>query len=536
LGVALASITSASASEFLTLKAHGSLQQVTRDLIESTLQAGLSTDSQRLWDFEEELRPMYAALPKNGLGTLEPAAVRYALHRYFVQKHGWYIKGLEPSGQAWNTTSATGIMASRVPAYIQGLFEQRLHGQGMQLRDLAVFASTLVDFVHNQAIADMMDLYKVFNVTTTNAISEKEAAYLIKAYILQIVDLNSKIESMQTFLQIEQHMKEDFPGWDEFQLWVQDVRQTMSRERSRRSLQAEALTLNTVVEEVLEVNDRLGVFQDLECKTLKGALVDLEYKNSGRVLLSDFYNAGMTGPFLFNEHTDFLRRLGAIDESDKSHPSVIIANYLASQANCLASTSFHTVCCVDECEGLMAHLERAVAAPSAPPSRIAALVADLHSDTVSAPRNLSSSLVARLGEIAEHHHGMVPLHGRLFAQWMHHAYPLECPYPHATGTTNPLTPDEWMDAYGADEVALPEAERAQVLKLNRPTRVEDDELPWLAVEELVVTHIAPKRSRKPFAVARHLAAFAAIVAVAFPIVGLAMRFVSKQVPEKKVWI
>jgi len=390
--------------------------------------------------------------------------------------------------------------------------------------------------VHNQAIADVMDLYKSFNVTTTTAISEKEVAYLIKAYILQLVDLNVKIDSTQKFYQVEQHMKDDFPGWDEFQLWVQDVRQTMSRERSRRSLQAEELTLSAVVEEVLEVNDRLGVFQDLECKTLKGALIDLEYKNTGRVLLSDFYNAGTTGPFLFNEHTDFLRRLGALDESDKSHPSVIIANYLASQANCLASTSFHTVCCVDECEGLMAQLERAIAAPSAPPSRLAALVADLHSDTVSAPRNLSSSLVARLGEIAEHHRGVVPLHGRLFAQWMHHAYPLECPYPHATGTTTPLTPDEWMDAYGADEVALPAQEMARFAKFDRPTTATGDELPWLAVEELVVTHVAPKRSRKPLAVARHLAAFAAIVAVAFPIVGLATRFVTKQVPEEKVWM
>ena len=33
-------------------------------------------------------------------------------------------------------------------------------------------------------------------------------------------------------------------------------------------------------------------------------------------------------------------------------------------------------------------------------------------------------------QVASHHGGKVPLHGRLFAQWLHHAFPRECPYPH----------------------------------------------------------------------------------------------------------
>ena len=41
--------------------------------------------------------------------------------------------------------------------------------------------------------------------------------------------------------------------------------------------------------------------------------------------------------------------------------------------------------------------------------------------------------MARLDEIASLHAGPVPLHSRLFRQWMHHAYPRECPYPHEAG-------------------------------------------------------------------------------------------------------
>merc|ERR1719278_1442164 len=137
----------------------------------------------------------------------------------------------------------------------------------------------------------------------------------------------------------------------------------------------------------------------------------------------------------------------------------------------------------------MSQLERDVAAPSASAARIAELVGGLHSDTIDAPRNLSASLMSRLGEIADHHDGLVPLHGRLFAQWMHHAYPLECPYPHAAGTAQPLTPDEWMDETGAMALEAPIPQRLAHIKPDKTSSWEkSDELPWEVVEELVVHH------------------------------------------------
>merc|ERR1719343_1990310 len=140
----------------------------------------------------------------------------------------------------------------------------------------------------------------------------------------------------------------------------------------------------------------------------------------------------------------------------------------------------------------MSHLEHALAAPVASAGRIAELVSHLRSDTVDAPRSLSASVLSRLNEIAEHHDGVVPLHGRLFAQWMHHAYPLECPYPHAAGTTQPLTPDEWMDESGRDAIQASRAEREGHIKPDLPSSWEkSDELPWEAVEELVVRRSTP---------------------------------------------
>lgn len=79
--------------------------------------------------------------------------------------------------------------------------------------------------------------------------------------------------------------------------------------------------------------------------------------------------------------------LGALDESDPLQPSVVIPNYVNSLSNCIASSSFYSVCCRDECEGLLAHLEQRIAAPEATPGYIAEIVAHLPSDTVEAPRN-----------------------------------------------------------------------------------------------------------------------------------------------------
>ena len=107
-------------------------------------------------------------------------------------------------------------------------------------------------------------------------------------------------------------------------------------------------------------------------------------------------------------------------------PRVIITNYLTSPTNCIASSSFYSVCCMDECEGLLGHLEREIAAPEATSARIATVVSHLSSSSVVAPRKLPQALLDRLEEIASHHGGSVPLHGRLFSQWLHHAFPREC--------------------------------------------------------------------------------------------------------------
>merc|ERR1719428_1754856 len=132
----------------------------------------------------------------------------------------------------------------------------------------------------------------------------------------------------------------------------------------------------------------------------------------------------------------------------------------------------------------MGHLEGKIEASEADPEQVAALVSALPSDTVAAPRSLPDSLVERLSEIARHHEGSVPLHGRLFAQWMHHAYPRECPYPHLSGTTTPVTADRYQSDTGNSGLVSDAAIMELIEQSKNSKREVDIELPWSEHEEL----------------------------------------------------
>merc|ERR1719161_15734 len=166
---------------------------------------------------------------------------------------------------------------------------------------------------------------------------------------------------------------------------------------------------------------------------------------TGRVLLKKFYGKVLEGSYPFTESIEYLRRIGALDESSRSSgPSVIIPNYITSTNNCIMSGTYFSICCLNECAGLKGEIESFIGAPTAEPDLILAFVKNMSSSTVEAPRNLSSSLTSALMYIAEVNGGEVSLHGRLFAQWLHYAFPHECPYPHplASGVSE-MTPTQF---------------------------------------------------------------------------------------------
>merc|ERR1719322_2046750 len=486
----------------------------------------------RLGQIEDALRPTFAALPKGVQGTVGAPGARYALHRLFVNRHGWQVKGLEPGGEAWTGVSPAVALGERVPSSVRDLFEERVGRRGLDLHELAVLASTLENLIHGEAVGRLRTAYELEQQSPQGGpLTQDEVAEVTDTYMaIYIMGANVSAMPRELLQRRRGSVKKWYPSWPETQRFLREVQREVAPVSG-------ALTFDDVTAVVEEVGERFGRFQDAECRTLKSDLVGIEEApGSGRVRLADFYGSALRdGKWQFSEKADYLREPGALDDSDPSALRVIIPNYLNSASNCLASSAYYGVCCIDECEALLGHLERRIGAPTGRAAEIAELVAALPSASQPANRTLPAGLVGRLEQVAEHHGGRVPLHGRLFAQWLHHAYPRECPYPHVSGTTRPERAEVWQEA--GREVAASEEEMRQHVEAGHGARRSDcvegslcSDM-WTMEEELVDRHAhqaeASREQARADATAaagraawRSLAALAALASLAATMAGV----------------
>ena len=81
----------------------------------------------------------------------------------------------------------------------------------------------------------------------------------------------------------------------------------------------------------------------------------------------------------------------------------------------------------------------------------------------------------------------------MFAQWMHHAFPRQCPFRHVRGSADPQAASDWIEQAGNARASengmqkITDAWAGQVL--------EDEELThWTHEEELLVPRTAAPRS------------------------------------------
>jgi len=347
-----------------------------------------------------------------------------------------------------------------VPEYLLNAIEHMMGTKGITSQELAVIAATFEDLAHKEAIARLKDVYEYKKLPIETLIGTDVAEGVVAAYMtVYTADLGQymaktvkSVLSMATMgLGLEEHT----------QRWLREVQSDVTGSHMLISGKSKELNFKTTARIVEEVGERYGDFNDFECRTLKEVLVDHESQTEpGMMPLSDFYRTGMNQTYWnFNEKPDYLRVLGAIDDSG-SEPHLIIPNYISSVANCVPVSGFYSVCCRSECEGMMGNLESHLKSPTATPSQIVR-AAGSFSD---APLKLSRTLVNLLEGIAATNKGLVPLHSKEFAHWMHHAFPRECPVPHDS-VKHPMTPDEWLHEFGVDSIKASEEEMSRHVEL-----------------------------------------------------------------------
>merc|ERR1719476_881614 len=488
---------SVSASSFLS-RAQGEdtatidteLQSTIMQKIEEMLGREDAVAEGRLVRIEDYLRATFKAMPKNEDGKLEHAAVRYTLHGYFVQRHGWYVRGLSDVGEGFNSTSSNGALQDRVEEFVQGVFEQKLGAHGLNLREMALLAATFENLVHQETAERLGSTLKILNMSDVDEFTVAQTNEVLEAYMMSyIVRVDYARVKKAAIHIIRERIYKLYPTWDETRGFLREVRAQSGQHRSYFT--------QSDIEDVLEqMHDQYGRWQDKECQDLKSKLLALEdmsigFNGSGRVRMADFYGSVKDGNWQFRETREFLDQLGALDVHDPNVPRVIIPNYINSPTNCLAGSKYYSVCCINECEDLLDSIEHRFKSPGAHPSEISEFVASLASSSVPAGRTLHPILLARLEEIAKHHGGVVPLHGRLFSQWMHHAYPRECPYPHMSGTTKPQRVGDYKmetNLSATHEEDGLEQEVKALTKMSQASEAEgsDECTMWSHQEELYV--------------------------------------------------
>jgi len=460
----------------------------------------------RLKEIHQMLAPMYTSLPKTPEGKLSHEAVRYALHRYFTHHYAWHIRGIEPNSNTWTEKGRNPGIKSQieawVPSYVQSTLEAKLGLNGGASIDFLVnLAAVLEDIIQKEAVTRIDAMYRLHGFSRDELLTFAQATKVAQTHFIGFLlpeddFLNATVE---TFQAKEEKLISTYAGWTLAYMWLHDMVDKYLKPKAQ-----EGIAFQSIVDLVFKMAEEYFEFNDRECVDLKSTLSKMQGRKPGRVRLSTFYSKGMYTHWDFSEKREYLRTIGSLDESDPEHPYVIIPNYVMAQPNCLEPSNLLLICCTNECEDLMIGLEKKIGNATAKPERIADLVSHMPSATVSSPQVLSEEVLDRLRQIAAYHKGEVPLHGRLFAQWMHHVYPLECPYPHEAGIVRPQTPKEWAKEALQDDVKASVEERMEHVakdscSVNSEGSLdcadETSDIPWSDQEELLTSPVVVTRAR-----------------------------------------
>jgi len=419
--------------------------------------------------------------------------MRYLVQRYFSKNHGWIIKGFE-AHNIQEQVQDSGILESKVPGYVEATLEEVFQKGGYALPDLLTVVIVIERLIFDEVTRSVENAYLLNHLRTESHLNHNSLLTVLESHmIVEMLERHEFDEDMHK--EDRADILELYPNWNTLQEFLRDVvametspvlRSGITNPFSRVGV--DVFSFDDAVRLAQRISNEYGQWGNQECMELRSFLSDMKSSSTGRVRLADFYRTA-DDRWAFQETPEYLRELGALDESSKSlGPRVIVSNYAYGMSNCLSSTPYYSVCCLNECEGLLQQIENRIAKPSASFTELlsALELVQMTSFAVNTSE-LSSELLGKLDQVAAGGNGNVPLHGRLFAQWLHYAFPNECPFPHVTGSVRPHTQGERMNK--GEDIFVDVQDLAKYLPRQEESNQElleggEDEL-WSWDEELM---------------------------------------------------
>jgi len=382
---------------------------------------------------QSQLQPPFVSLPKNSFGRLAPRAVRHIVHTYFSKVHGWIIDGLGPHGihESAADVHQVSILQNKAPKLVEALVRSE---RGLSFGDVVTLTHALEQLVLNEALELLLKCYSLVDapmgITTREGLLHDVLATYLLIFGMGQLNISSVPKQRQTrarMIKVGGSMAGLVDIENDALLNYRYTHRHVMNPFAPPQYSFEAVS-HILEDMMLAYAD----WQKADCIHMKNVLIQLAHDGSGHIPLHTFFDVPDKG-YHFTESVEYLRQIGALDESTPRYPRVRIVNYLLGPSNCIASSRYYSACCANECQALLQELESAVQAPTAPPALLLSLVANLSSSTVDVPRKLPVALAEKLSVVSSQSGGKVPLHGRLFAQWLHHAFPQQCPYPEVLG-------------------------------------------------------------------------------------------------------
>jgi len=446
------------------------VRQELQGVLSEVLGHGHGVDATRLAKIRGSLAPIFQSLPKNGLGRVSSPVMRYAVQRYFSQQHGWVVKGFEPYAIAANISSesdSSHILQSKLPDYIRTALEEKFAHSGFSLEDLAVMVAAVERLTFDEVVRGVELAFKLNNHEVGDGLNLDAFSDVLGSYLITEMLEGTSNEPKQHF-EDKKGIRELYPHWDATFTFMMDLVQNeeFGKMHGRNPFTERGVYFfNDATTIGRHISDEFGSWSNHECHDIKDGLVSMDVHGTGRVKLSHFYNTSEEEGWQYREASAYLRQLGALDESATLQgPQVIIPNYVSGMSNCVTSAAYFSICCLNECDMVFQHLEAIIAAPTASSAEIIRALESMPDMASLEAGKISESLRSRLEEVAALHDGKVPLHGRLFAQWLHFVFPRECPFPHEAGTVNPQTLKAYEEIHGEDATTAPDEEVEQFLK------------------------------------------------------------------------
>jgi len=500
--------------------------------VASVLGNGHGIETAYLQSIRQKLTPMWTALPKNGQGNVDRATFRYALQRYFLKTLSLSIVGLDPL-QVNGSTQEAALLTNYAPIMVRNMIEGKAATHGFSIEDAVAMAATLEKFVTHSNHGILEAIYASRGKQLSGTVNRAELSRMLELFIIRLM-IGDDQETIDVLEGNQTLLEESFDDWEDIRAYSMGAVKSMEHWRSVTPANTsgyEATNSKHVwrpmvprysfddVEEVVgNIALEFGHFWETECIRIRDILVGMDYGSTGRVATKIFYNAAMHGEWRFAESMEYLRGLGALDETSVvKGPQVIIANYIQGASNCIISQEHYRVCCHNECEDILSEFETLVGSPVATPEAILSIVKNnLTVSLDDSPIKVSSSLQSQLQEITKVNNGKVPLHGRLFSQWLHYVFPHYCPFPHKSGTTIALTPLEFgMDYMASDtEMSTHAKAKGTVGEEGSQAASSDDDWmsQWTQEEELITDHSLLHSSKIGFGKPVVILGFIALIA------------------------